>query len=574
MITYENMKKTDGEDKLLSISQVAKTFGIHQDTLRNWEKKGLITPLRVGTRGDRKYRPEDLEKIMDDMSIVKDLGLPEAEDGKMNLTQLKKFLWSSADILRDRIDSADYKKYIFGLLFYKRTSDVWDEEYEKVLAEFGDTEIARADYNHCFQVPKDCRWEVVQNEAQNIGQKLNEIFDKLTNANSPKLDKIFDDLDFANKDKFPNEVLQKLINHFSKYNFGDTYIKSDVLGDAYEYLIQQFAADGGKKGGSFYTPREVERVIIEIIKPHEKDHIYDMAAGSGGFLLEAFNYLKDVAGEKKARTLYLYGQEINLGTYAIAKINMFLHGLDAASIERGDTLSDPKFLNADGSLKTFDICVANPPYSIKDWEAETFKANKYGRITGYEMPPKKNADFAFVLHMVKSMNENGRAGIVLPHGVLFRGGAEGRIRKQLIKNDLIEAVIALPAKLFYGTGIPAAVVIFNNNKPEERKSKILIIDAEKDFEEGKNQNRLRKRDIEKIVSSYERFKDVEKYARVIDLKELEENEFNLNVRRYVENGDEEEVINVSEVWRELAQIEKERDVADKKVEQFIKELKY
>jgi type I restriction enzyme M protein len=218
--------------------------------------------------------------------------------------------------------------------------------------------------------------------------------------------------------------------------------------------------------------------------------------------------------------------------------------------------------------------VANPPYSIKDWEAETFKLNKYRRITGYEMPPKKNADFAFVLHMVKSMNENGRAGIVLPHGVLFRGGAEGRIREQLIKNDLIEAVIALPAKLFYGTGIPAAVVIFNKNKPEARKNKILIIDAEKDFEEGKNQNRLRKRDIEKIVGAYDSFKDVEKYARVIDLKELEENEFNLNVRRYVESGDEEEVIDVSEVWKELAQIEKERDVTNKKVEQFIKELKY
>jgi len=568
------MNKLQQSNKLLSIGQVAKTFGIHQDTLRNWEKKGLITPLRVGTRGDRKYRPEDLEKIMGDKSIVKDLGLPETDGGKMNLTQLKQFLWKSADILRGKIDSSDYKKYIFGLLFYKRISDVWDEEYEKVLAEFGDTEIARADYNHRFQVPKDCRWEVVQNEAQNIGQKLNEIFDKLTNANSPKLDKIFDDLDFANKDKFPNETIQRLINHFSKYSFGDTYISSDLLGDAYEYLIEQFAADAGKKGGEFYTPREVERVIVNILKPHEKDHIYDMAVGSGGFLLEAYHYLKEVAGEKKARTLYLYGQEINLGTYAIAKINMFLHGLDAASIERGDTLSDPKFLNADGSLKTFDICVANPPYSIKDWEAEAFKSNKYSRITGYEMPPKKNADFAFVLHMVKSMNENGRAGIVLPHGVLFRGGAEGRIREQLIKNDLIETVIALPAKLFYGTGIPAAVVIFNKNKAQERKNTILIIDAEKDFEEGKNQNRLRKRDIEKIVSTYDNFKDVDKYARVVDIEELEENEFNLNVSRYVENGDEEVVIDVKSVWKELAEIEKERDMADKKVEKFIKELNY
>ncbi len=559
------------EGKLLSISQVAKIFGIHQDTLRNWEKKGLITPLRVGTREDRKYRPEDLEKIMGDMSIVKDLGI---EDDKMNLTQLKQFLWKSADILRGKIDSSDYKKYIFGLLFYKRISDVWDEEYAKVLAEFGDTELARADYNHRFQVPKDCRWENLLGEAQNIGQKLNAIFDKLTNANSPKLDKIFDDLDFANKDKFPNETLQRLINHFSKYNFGDTYISSDLLGDAYEYLIEQFAADAGKKGGEFYTPREVERIIIQILKPHEKDHIYDMAVGSGGFLLEAYHYLKDVAGEKKARTLYLYGQEINLGTYAIAKINMFLHGLDSASIERGDTLSEPKFLNADGSLQTFDICVANPPYSIKDWEAEMFKSDKYGRLSGYEMPPTKNADYAFVLHMVKSMNENGRAGIVLPHGVLFKGDASGRIRTQLLKNDLIEAVIALPAKLFYGVGIPVAVVIFNKNKPENRKNKILIIDAENKYEEGKKQNRLRKKDIEKIVSAYEGFRDIEKYARVIDVSELAENEYNLNVRRYVASGDEEEVIDVSTVWQELKQIEKERDEADKKVEQFIKELKY
>jgi len=570
MISYENMNKSSG-GKLLSISQVAKIFGIHQDTLRNWEKKGLITPLRVGTREDRKYRPEDLEKIMGDMSIVKDLGI---DDDKMNLSQLKQFLWKSADILRGKIDSSDYKKYIFGLLFYKRISDVWDEEYAKVLAEFGDTELARADYNHRFQVPKDCRWENLLGEAQNIGQKLNSIFDKLTNANSPKLDKIFDDLDFANKDKFPNETLQRLINHFSKYNFGDTYISSDLLGDAYEYLIEQFAADAGKKGGEFYTPREVERIIIQILKPHEKDHIYDMAVGSGGFLLEAYHYLKDVAGEKKARTLYLYGQEINLGTYAIAKINMFLHGLDSASIERGDTLAEPKFENADGSLQTFDICVANPPYSIKDWEADIFKSNKHGRITGYEMPPTKNADYAFVLHMVKSMNENGRAGIVLPHGVLFRGGAEGRIREQLLKNDLIEAVIALPAKLFYGTGIPAAIVIFNKNKPEERKGKVLIIDAESDYEEGKNQNRLRKKDVEQIVNAYEGFKDVEKYARVIDVKELAENEYNLNVRRYVASGEDEEVIDVSTVWKELKQVEKERDEADKKVEQFIKELNY
>lgn len=569
------MKKTSKEKAMLSISEVSSIFGIHQDTLRNWEKKGLITPLRVGPRKDRKYKPEDIERIANDKSIVKTFDAPLTDDsGKMNLTQLKQFLWRSADILRGKIDSSDYKKYIFGLLFYKRISDSWDEEYKKVLEEYHDEEVARADHNHRFQVPKDCRWEVVQKQAEGIGHKLNEVFDKLTNANSPKLDKIFDDLDFANKDKFPNETLQRLINHFSQHNFGDNYISSDLLGDAYEYLIEQFAADAGKKGGEFYTPREVERVIINILKPHEKDHIYDMAVGSGGFLLEAYHHLKNEAGEKKARSLYLYGQEINIGTYAIAKINMFLHGLDSADIQRGDTLADPKFLNPDGSLKTFDICVANPPYSISEWEYEIFKSDKYGRVAGYEMPPAKKADYAFVLHMVKSMNENGRAGIVLPHGVLFRGGAEGRIRENLIKNDLIEAIIALPAKLFYGTGIPAAIVIFNKNKPEAHKNKILIIDAEQDYEEGKNQNRLRKKDIEKMVSAFEGYRDIEKFARVIDVKELEENEFNLNVRRYVENGEDEEVVDVKTVWSEVKEIEKDREAIDKKVEGYLKDLKY
>ncbi len=554
--------KLEGLPDLLSIGQVAEIFNVHQDTLRNWEKEGILVPMRAGKRGDRKYRPQDIQAIVDKMG------------SKLTLPQLEQFLWKSADILRGKIDSSDYKKYIFGLLFFKRISDVWDEEYERVMSEFNDETIARADYNHRFQVPKDCRWSVVEERAENIGVKLNEVFDKLANANSPKLEKIFDDLDFANKDRFPNETLQRLINHFSQYNFGDTYINSDLLGDAYEYLIKQFAADAGKKGGEFYTPREVERVIIQILKPHKKDHIYDPTVGSGGFLLEAFHYLKDKESESVARTLYLYGQELNIGTYAIAKINMFLHGLDSADIQRGDTLANPQFLNPNGSLKTFDIVVANPPYSINDWEWEMFKTDKYGRVDGYEVPPQKNADYAFVLHILKSMNSNGRAGVVLPHGVLFRGGAEGRIRELILKNDLLETVIALPSKLFYGTSIPAAILIFNKNKPENRKNKVFIVDAEKDFSEGKNQNSLRVQDIQKIVRTYDNYSDVENYARVVDLKEIEENEFNLNVRRYIENGDKEEEIDVSAVRKELATLEKERAAVDKKVADFLNELNY
>src|SRR3989339_720930 len=549
-------------DNLLTIGEVAKLFKIHRDTLRNWEKAGKLTPLRVGTRQDRKYRREDIQNLADEMG------------SKLTLAQLEQFLWKSADILRGKIDSSDYKKYIFGLLFYKRISDVWDEEYKKVIDEYKDKTLAEADYNHRFQVPKDCKWSVISETSDNIGQRLNDIFDKITNVNSPKLDKIFDDLDFANKDRFPNETIQRLINHFSQYNFGSNYISSDLLGDAYEYLIKQFAADAGKKGGEFYTPREVERIIIGIVKPHQKDHVYDPAVGSSGFLLEAYNYLKDKSNEQVARTLYFYGQEINISTFAIAKINMFLHGLDSSDIRRGDTLANPQFLNNLGNLQTFDIVVANPPYSIKDWEFELFKNDKYGRTQDYELPPQKNADYAFVLHILKSLNVNGRAGVVLPHGVLFRGGSEGRIREQIIKNDLLEAVIGLPSKLFYGTGIPAAILIFNRNKPENKKNKILIIDGEHDYLEGKNQNSLRKQDIEKIVKTYDQYQDVDKYSRVVDLKEIEENDFNLNVRRYIDSSDEQKEIDVKNIWNELQGIERERDTSMSKVSGFMKELGY
>lgn len=555
-------KKLEELPELLSIGQVSEIFKIHADTLRNWEKSGKLSPLRVGPRKDRRYRKEDIQTLIDGMG------------SKLTLPQLEQFLWKSADILRGKIDSSDYKKYIFGLLFYKRISDVWDEEYKKVMNEYKDKTLAEADYNHRFQVPKDCRWSIISETSENIGQKLNDVFEKITNVNSPKLDKIFDDLDFANKDRFPNETIQKLINHFSQYNFGSNYISSDLLGDAYEYLIKQFAADAGKKGGEFYTPREVERIIIGIVKPHQKDHIYDPTVGSGGFLLEAYNYLKNKSNEQVARTLYFYGQEINISTFAIAKINMFLHGLDSADIRRGDTLANPQFLNNLGNLQTFDIVVANPPYSIKDWDFEQFKSDKYGRTQEYELPPQKNADYAFVLHILKSLNANGRAGIVLPHGVLFRGGSEGRIREQIIKKDLLDTIVALPSKLFYGTGISAAIWIFNKNKPDYKKNKVLIVDGGRYFLEGKNQNSLRKQDIEKIIKTYDQYEDVDKYARIVDVREIEGNEYNLNVRRYIDSSDEEIEVNTRQVWKELKQLGHEKVNSDKEIADLLKELNY
>jgi len=566
--------------KTYTIKEAAKILNVHEDTLRNWEEQGLIKPLRVGKRQDRKYTDEIMSEVVKNglatpfMDLNKDI---ENQIITLSLPQLESFLWKSADILRGKIDSSDYKKYIFGLLFYKRMSDVWDEEYESVLKQFADDNskymLARADYNHRFNVPRGCRWSEIQSKAENIGQELNVIFESLTTANSPKLDKIFEDLDFANKDRFPNETLQRLINHFSQYNFGNTYISSDLLGDAYEYLIKQFAADAGKKGGEFYTPREVEKVIVGILKPHQKDHIYDPTVGSGGFLLEAYDYLKQKSGEKIAKTLYLYGQEQNLATFAITKINMFLHGLDSADIRRGDTLANPQFLNQQGGLQTFDIVVANPPYSIKDWEYEAFKT-KFGRLEGYDAPPDKNADYAFVLHIIKSMNTNGRAGIVLPHGVLTRGNAEARIREQILRNDLVESIVALPPKLFYGTGIPAVVVILNKNKAEEKKNKVLIIDAEKDFQEGKNQNTLTPQDVNKIVKAFNGYEDIERYARVVSIGEIESKGFNLNIREYIDSSEKDEVIDVKKVRGEIASLKKELIEADKLVEKYLDELGY
>lgn len=561
--------------KTYTIGEIADKFGVHKDTLRNWEKDGLVVPDRIGTRGDRVYTEEHVALIVDKKltQSVSTLGNTTSVDtDKMSLSQLKTFLWKSADILRGKIDSSDYKKYIFGLLFYKRMSDVWQEEYDKALAEYYDDEIAKADYNHRFQVPEDARWEVVQNTATDIGLKLNEVFDKITNANSPKLDKIFDDLDFANSDRFPNETLQELVNHFSKHKFGENYFSSDVLGDAYEFLIQQFAADAGKKGGEFYTPREVERTIMQILKPHEKDHVYDPTVGSGGFLLEAYHYLRNKAGEQKGRSLYLYGQEINISTYAIGKINMFLHGLDGADLQRGDTLTEPKFLTPAGTMKTFDIVVANFPYSIKEWPYEKFKNDRYGRHDGYDIPPSKNADYAFILHIVKSLNENGRAGIVVPHGVLFRSGSEGRIREQLIKNDLIEAIVALPPKLFYGTGIPAAILIINKNKSVDRQGKILIVDAELEFEAGKNQNRLRKIDIEKITKTVEDYQSIEKYAEVITHEQVEAHNYSLNVRLYVDTSEAEVVVDTKKAVADLRLLEQKRAKIDDIANTFLKEL--
>ena len=406
---------------------------------------------------------------------------------KLTLQQLESHLWGAADILRGKIDSSDYKHYIFGLLFYKRLCDVWEEEYEERLKEYGNAELAADPDEHRFPIPEGAFWKDVREHTTNIGEHLNTAFHAIEDADL-RLKGIFQDVDFNNKERFPDVVLEMLLQHFDRYRLRNCDVEPDMLGNAYEYLIAKFADDAGKKGGEFYTPKMVVRLIVECLRP-EKGSIYDPTCGSGGMLLEAVHYMERQGKNPKA--LHLYGQEMNLNTWAICKMNLFLHNIDDAFIERGDTLRDPKHLVAEGSkaIKTFDRVLANPPFSLKNWGNEEWKnGDKFGRDT-YGCPPKSYGDLAFVQHMVASLKPDGMMGVVLPHGILFRGGAEGKIRKGLLEDYLVEAVIGLAPNLFYGTGIPACVLLINKAKAAERKGKVLFVNGQRRWLRGRTRIR-------------------------------------------------------------------------------------
>jgi type I restriction enzyme M protein len=491
---------------------------------------------------------------------------------KLTVDRLERYLWSAADILRGSIDSSDYKNFIFGLLFLKRLSDRFDEECEALAADGDDPEDK---VNHQFFVPKRARWSQIQKVATDLGSALNKASAQLEEANS-SLEGVLGGIDYNDERKLGDArnrevVLGRLVQHFSRLSLRNADLSEpDMLGRAYEYLIEQFADDAGKKGGEFYTPRMVVKLIVELLAPKERMRICDPTAGSGGMLIECAHYLE--RHKQNPRNLSLYGQEKNLGTWAICKMNMLLHGLPDTRIEKGDTIRDPK-LREGGELMLFDRVIANPPFSLDEWGREVAEHDPYGRFR-FGVPPKTKGDFAFVQHMIATTNMKGMVGVVMPHGVLFRGAAEGEIRKGLLQEDLVEAVVGLPTNLFYGTGIPAAIIVLNRTKKPDRKKKVLFIEASRDFRQGTTQNYLRGEDVAKIAAAFHAFKDVEKYATVVSLEEIAKNDWNLNISRYVETVDAAEKVDVAHALAKLRELEEKRAEAEAKMNRYLAELGY
>lgn len=486
----------------------------------------------------------------------------------LTLQELESHLWESANILRGSIDSADYKQYIFGLLFLKRLNDVFEEERAQIQQEPGGDPDAPVEYQ--FFVPERAQWSHLRSIVVNVGEAINKAFEALEEHNH-RLEGLLVSIDFNNKERLPDHVLLRLLEHFGRVQLGNKELpEPDMLGRAYEYLIAEFADDAGKKGGEFYTPRPVVRLLVQLLQPTEGMRIYDPTVGSGGMLIESVHYIERHGGNP--RNVSLYGQEKNLNTWSIAKMNMLLHGLLDARIEKGDTIRDPQFRDR-GELMLFDRVIANPPFSLKNWGREVAEHDPYGRFH-YGLPPKSYGDLAFVQHMVASLNVTGRLGVVMPHGVLFRGNSEQHIRQGLLEQNLIDAVIGLPPNLFYGTAIPASILIIQKSRPASHQDKVLFIDGSRDFQAGKNQNSLRPEDISKVVDAYTAYQDVEKYARVVPLDEIRQNDYNLNISRYVDTAQETEAVDIGAVIRELRALETERTKLEVKVYGYLKELGY
>lgn len=493
---------------------------------------------------------------------------------------INRIVWKACDTFRGVIDPSQYKDYVLTMLFVKYVSDVWKDKKAFYAQKYeGDVvRIERALRNERFQVPDKCIFDYLfenRNEA-NLGELINIALEGMEDANRSKLERVFRNIDFNSEanlgqTKDRNRRLKNLLTDFSELDLQPSHLAgNDIIGDAYEFLISQFAGDAGKKAGEFYTPSEVSTLLAKLINPQPGNRICDPTSGSGSLLIK-------VAHEVGNNNYSLYGQENNGSTWALCRMNMFLHEQDNATIEWGDTLNNPLLLEGDHLMK-FHIVVANPPFSLDKWGAEHAAADQYQRFHR-GVPPKSKGDYAFITHMIETTYEDiGRVGVIVPHGVLFRGSSEGLIRKRLIEENLLEAVIGLPSNLFFGTGIPAAILIFNRGKGANKN--VLFIDGSQQYENGKNQNKLRPTDIDRIVSTYHAFSSgqqapgivEEKYSYVATFDELAENDFNLNIPRYVDTFEEELEIDIAMVQSKIEDMEIKLKKVQEEMKKYLNEL--
>lgn len=454
--------------------------------------------------------------------------------------ELYSLLFEACNIMRGPIDQDDYKSYITPLLFFKRISDVYDEEYEAALAESdGDEEYAAFPEMHAFQIPDGCHWKDVRNQSENIGQALVNAMNGIERANQNKIAGLFssfDDADWTNKAKIKDDRLKNLIEHMSSFRLRNSDYSADVMGDAYEYLLKKFADMSKRNAGEFYTPRTIVRLCVWLLDPQSGESIYDPACGTGGMLIEAIRYIKN----DKETYGKIYGQEKNLSTAATAAMNLYLHGKKDVTITQGDTLRHPNYIDG-GRLQKFNCVLANPPFSLKKWGADAFESDPYGRNI-WGTPSDNCADYAWLQHMVASMDmKNGRCAVILPQGALFHGGKDEKMRKQLIESDLLEAVIALPSGVFYSTGVSACILYLNNHKQPERSGKIMLIDATNIYTAQRAQNIMTEDDIQKVFNLYADYQDVIDYAKVVTLEDIDKAGYTLAVNSYIERTKAEDV---------------------------------
>lgn len=503
---------------------------------------------------------------------------------KLTQQDINRIVWKACDSLRPVMGSGSYKDYILTLLFVKYLSDVWKEKANELRIKYDGNEdmVKRQLKRERFFLPEQSSFDFLfenRNES-NIGELIDIALTKLEDENRSKLAMVFRSISFNSETAFGptkqrNQILKNLLTDLSELNLEPSHLaNNDVIGDSYEYLISMFAGEAGKKAGEFYTPSEVSTLLAKLINPQSGDRICDPACGSGSLLIK-------VAKEIEGKNYALYGQENNGSTWALARMNMFLHEEDNAEIAWGDTLNNPQLKEKDTLMK-FDIVVANPPFSLDKWGAEQASIDEFNRFHR-GVPPKSKGDYAFISHMIETTFEDkGKVGVIVPHGVLFRGSSEGKIRQQLIDENLLEAVVGLPANLFFGTGIPAAILIFN--KAKGNNTNVLFIDASAEFESGKNQNKIADAHIEKIVAEFKKYQSLpaldtesgevltEKFSYRATLKDIQDNEYNLNIPRYIDTFEEEEQVDIKEVHTEIVDLKKQLAETEAKMEQYLKEL--